>query len=372
GEPNPAKADVAPPLLTQAWQPKGAYEPVQISELHQGPGKVRFMGRLVNFVSDDGGKDDRPRRPRVLGFHFMAVKDDTGVVVIKLTAAGIDINDIQLGSLVTVWTGFVAESSNALPLRAPFGAMMIPVHLSPASQSCIHFHREEPGSDESWLCRLPLDYDSARGSLESSPMSAFMNLRAYLNCSHDSAPSPRVVVCVSSVGPCKTVWSVKAQRNLKMVELHVVDETDSCVLRLWEDKVLSARAWYPDDTILLISNSLFCLKGKKNDIPELGIGSTSMIEVDPVFPDADWLRRMAANRTRKESVYIPFPSDIWGADKGIGGLESDSGTLFTLADVDVWARDETNPIFTGKLNMVILGVRITEIAGRGMLCCFEW
>jgi hypothetical protein len=67
--------------LTQTWKPKGTYEEVKISELQPGPGKVRFMGRIVNFSP---AKDDPNRRSLLpQGFHFLVVKDDTGVVSVR-------------------------------------------------------------------------------------------------------------------------------------------------------------------------------------------------------------------------------------------------------------------------------------------------
>ncbi|KAK0719704.1 hypothetical protein B0H67DRAFT_643026 [Lasiosphaeris hirsuta] len=200
-----------------------------------------------------------------------------------------------------------------------------------------------------------------------------MSLRAYMNSGHEGVPDVKILVCVSSIGARKTVKSrpksVKEQStDLSLIEVDVFDETANCALKLWEDKVSSARTWIPNRTVLLISNPYYRQPDKRGTSSGLGIGITSMVDVDPDFPDAHWLRREAVNRTKKESVYIPFPDGLWDAEIAIHGPDR---TLFTLADVDDFARDDPAHIFTGKLNLIILGVRIIENWRRNMLCCFE-
>jgi len=187
-----------------------------------------------------------------------------------------------------------------------------------------------------------------------------MSLKAYLNSGHEDVPGAKILVCVSSVGPRKIVKSGNA-----MAEVRVFDETESnCVLKVWEDKVPSAKGWIPNQTILLITNPRCRLPDKKNATSELSIGITSMIEVDPICSDATWLRNMASNRT-KRSVCVPFPDGLWDVETAING---DQRIIFTLADVDDFARDDDNSLFTGKLNLVIMSVHIAENWRRGMMC----
>ncbi|KAL2020908.1 hypothetical protein VTK56DRAFT_7795 [Thermocarpiscus australiensis] len=355
----PEEIEVALRPLTQVWKPKGTYEQVTIADLQPGPGKVRFTARIVNFsLSKDG--PNRPMLPQ--GFHFLVVKDNTGAVAIKLSSTGIDDRHVQLGAFVTVWTAFVGECSASYPVRVPLVSMIIPVHPAQGSASCIKFHHEAPGSKEADLCRRPLEYDP------SFPLPGLMNLKAYLNSGHDGVPDAKVLVCVSSVGSRRAVRSEKAQSELSVVEVRVFDETASCVLKMWEDKVASARGWISNQTILLLSNPRLRLPERRNATPELSIGITSMIDIDPSFPEADWLRRMAVNRTKKESLYHPFPAGIWDAETAIHGPDR---VLFTLAEIDDFVRDDPEAVFTGKLNMIITGVSITDAWRRGMLCCFE-
>ena len=290
---------------------------------------------------------------------------------IKLLATGVDYECLQLGKLVTVWGSFVAEFTPSFPVRVPFVSSIVTVHPSQTSTSCIKFHRELPGSKEATLCRTPLDYDNG---CPSSQIPGLMSLKTYLNSGHEGVVDPRIILCVSSVGPRKIVRpKVKPDNvevaDLEMIEVSVFDETESCILRLWEDKIPSAKSWIPGKTILLITNPRFRPADKKSPHPELCISITSMVEVDLEFAEADWLRKMAAARTRKESVYIPFPEDLWDAETAVDGPDR---TRFTLADIDELARESPDRIFTGRLSLMILGVKIAGYWRKTQLCCTEW
>ncbi|KAK4168831.1 hypothetical protein QBC43DRAFT_356369 [Cladorrhinum sp. PSN259] len=358
-----AELDAARRPATQQWVPQGVYKKLTIDALQPGPGKVRLTGRIVNFSSavNVPGRSTLPQN-----YHTLVVKDNTGVVAIKLLSTGIEDNSIKLGGLVTIWTAFASENSSAHSnVRVPYASFIIKVHPSQTSPSCIKFHEGVPDSKFTNLCRLPLDYNPESSS---SQMLGLMNLRAYLNSGHEGVPDPRILVCVSSIGPRRTVWSSKTHSDLNFIEVRVFDETADCMLRLWEDKIVSAKSWTPNQTILLITHPTLRQPDTRNPSPELGINSRSMVDVDPAFPDADWLRKMAINRIKKEVVYIPFPTGIWNAELAINGPNR---TLFTLADVDDCVRDDPDAIFAGKLNLVIVGVSITDYFNKKSLCCYE-
>ncbi|KAK3325899.1 hypothetical protein B0H66DRAFT_616635 [Apodospora peruviana] len=279
----PTEVDAVLRPLAQIWRPKGTYQQVNISDLQLGPGNVRFTGRIVNFAPS---KDTPGRSILPQGFHFLVVKDDTGVVTFS----------------------------------------------------------------------------------SSSSMSGLMKLKAYLNSGHDGVPGARVLVCVSSVGPRKMV-KLHTGGVVDLVDTGIFDETANCVLKLWRDKVQSARDWIPNQTVLLITDPKCRPAEKKAGIAELSIGITSMVEIDPAIRDADWLRTMASNRTKKEAVYIPFPTGLWDTEAAKHGSDR---TLFNLADVDDFARESADTAFTGKLNLVILDVKIMVNRRQDMLCCFQW
>lgn len=86
GTPISNHADMSRAPLTETWKPQGNYARVNISELQPGRDKARFMGRIVNICP--AKPDHQPRALSSLpsGFHFMVVKDDTGVVAVSSTS----------------------------------------------------------------------------------------------------------------------------------------------------------------------------------------------------------------------------------------------------------------------------------------------
>ncbi|KAK3947518.1 hypothetical protein QBC32DRAFT_270655 [Pseudoneurospora amorphoporcata] len=356
--------------LTATWKPQGTYQRVNISQLQPGRGKVRFMGRIVNICPAKPDHQPRALSSLTSGFHFMVVKDDTGVVAVKLLGTQSDVPNLHLGKLVTVWTGFVAEYSTAAVIQVPFVSMIIPIHPGPVSQSCIKFHQDEKNSKKMGLCRIPLEYDTSSAS---SQIPGLMSLKAFLKGTHANEKRKddtltRVLVCVSSVGPRKTIKTNNEPGTLELVEVHVCDETNHCVLKLWSGQIISARTWTAGHTILLITNPKFCPRKRVNENPGLGIALNSIVDVDPNFPDAHWLRRMAEAQAKRERIYIPFPIGIWDVEDAINGP---SRVLYTLADVDERVREDPKAVFTGKLNVLILGASICESQRQNKLCCFE-
>lgn len=257
-------------------------------------------------------------------------------------------------------------STAHVAIRIPYASLIIKVHPSQTSSSCIKFHEGVPDSKFTNLCRLPLNYNP---EATSSQMPGLMNLKAYLNSGHEGVPDARILVCVFSVGPRRAIWSAKTNSDLNFVEVKVFDETAECVFRVWQDKIVSAKSWIPNRTILLITNPTLRQPGAGNPTAELGINIKSMVDVDPAFPDAEWLRKMATNRIKKETVYVSFPEGIWNAELAINGPNR---TLLTLADVDKCVRDDPDAKFTGKLDLTIIGVSITDNFNKRTLCCFEW
>lgn len=249
--------------------------------------------------------------------------------------------------------------------------MIVPVHPGPASQSCIKFHQDGSNPEETGLCRVPLESDIGSPS---SQMPGLISLKAFMKGAQTQERNgddtlTRVLVCVSSVGPRKAIKTNNNKSDtVDLVEVHVCDETDHCVLKLWSDQIVSARTWTAGHTILLITNPKFYPR-KRNLNPGLGVALNSIVDVDPDFPDAYWLRRMAEARTKREPVYIPFPDGAWDIEDAIKGP---SRVLYTLADVDERVREDPNIVFTGKLNVLILGTSICESQRQNRLCCFEW
>lgn len=177
----------------------------------------------------------------------------------------------------------------------------------------------------------------------------------------------KILVCVRSVGPRRTIQAKKREGTFDMVEVGVFDDTAVSVLKVWEDKVASAKTWIPNQTVLLISKPTYKEYGK---ISEIGIRHNSMVDVDPKFPDADWLRKRAKTLMKKECISIPFPSDTWDIGLAIHGP---GRTLFTIAEIEDQVRHpEPKSDFTGKLSVIVLELKLLEQWRKNAICCTEW
>jgi len=263
---------------------------------------------------------------------------------------------------VTVWASFVGQYNTTSPERVPRVSAMITIHPAQGSSSCIKFHRELSGSNEMTLCRFPLDYNLP---CPSSQVHGLMGLEAYLKSGFEGVADPKLLLCVSSIGPRKTFKS----KPIQMIEVVVFDETKSCVLRLWQDKVASARMWVASETVLLITNPGFRPAKGKNSNPELRVDITSMVDVNPELPEAEWLRRLAAARTKQGRACIPFPEKLWEA--GVTANCSDH-VVFTLAEIDERARADSGAHFCGMVALLVAGVNIAENYRTVKLCCSDW
>jgi hypothetical protein len=84
------------------------------------------------------------------------------------------------------------------------------------------------------------------------------------------------------------------------------DETADAHLSLWGAMALSAAAWRPSETLLLVSRP-----GWRVDRQVwMSVTANTTIEVDPdSTPDAVWLRNFVQRMARQEHVNPPFPAD---------------------------------------------------------------
>jgi len=77
------EVDAALRPVTETWRPKGEYDDVDISDLLPGSGRVQFTGRIVNFWASKDGSPGKTMLSQ--GFHFLVVKDNSGVVAVSST-----------------------------------------------------------------------------------------------------------------------------------------------------------------------------------------------------------------------------------------------------------------------------------------------
>lgn len=116
-----------------------------------------------------------------------------------------------------------------------------------------------------------------------------------------------------------------------LVEVHVYDDTATNKLCLWGILTDTGKEWTPNTTILLISNPIFKLDARGNGWGNVGLTSASMIDVDPQFRDADWLRNFSVNRCKRECLKQEFPDGLWDLDATLNGHLR---IVYSLADID--------------------------------------
>ncbi len=138
----------------------------------------------------------------------------------------------------------------------------------------------------------------------------------------------KVLVCVKSVGSKRTITTLKGA-TLELTEVVVFDDTADIVLKLWGDMGLSARDWKPSCTVLLFSNPGFRFEIRRGG--SLWLNLSTMVDVEPEFPNAAWLRKYARTLAKKESVDQTFPADLWDLETAQNAKDA---ALFTLADID--------------------------------------
>ncbi|KAI0386717.1 hypothetical protein F5Y04DRAFT_288591 [Hypomontagnella monticulosa] len=337
--------------LSRSWKPSRHYEPCPIALLQAGPNNYEISGRIVNFSVNF----------REQGFHFIVLTDSSGALAVKLYYMKISDYSLILGKRATVWATYISDATTAGSALIPFCASATTIYPGRNGATHLIVHDDVPGSEADSILRSPLEFNRA----EYSYLPALMTLKSFLSTGYDMGEG-KILVCVRSVGPRRTVRSKKRQCDLDMIDVGVFDDTATSVLKLWEDKVPSAKGWIPNQTILLISKPTCRASGASS---ELGIGHNSMIDVDPEFPDADWLRSKVKSMSKKQSVYIPFPTDDWDIEAAIHGP---GRTLFTIADVEDQVRHPELMIdFTGKLNVIIIEMKLMEHWRKGSICCFE-
>lgn len=307
------------------------------------------QGRIVNFMT-------------VKNSHlFLIVSDGSGAIAVKVYYLDISDYKPRLGQRATIWTTFISEPVTGGIGNVPFCASVTSIYPGRNHATHIILHDDSPDSDGDRILRCPLECNLK----EYDYLPGLMTLKAFLATGYDTGEG-KVLVCVRCVGLRRTIRSKQRQGTIDMIEVDVFDDTAVSVLKLWEDKVASAKTWVPNQTVLLISKPTYKVYGT---VPEIGIRYNSMVDVDPQFPDADWLRNRAKTLMKRESISIPFPSDTWDIGMAVHGP---GRTLFTIADIEDQVRHlESKSDFTGKLSVIILEMKLMENWRKITTCCSE-
>lgn len=98
--------------------------------------------------------------------------------------------------------------------------------------------------------------------------------------------------------------------------------------------------------------------------------AATIVDVDPDIPDADWLRRWSLRQRSREAINLPFPEDVFDLQIiKYGPIRC----LYTIGELDEFARAAPNETFQGYLSVLITEVKLHECWKRQMLfsseCC---
>ncbi|KAI6890359.1 hypothetical protein KC318_g14656 [Hortaea werneckii] len=363
------KSDALKPDFAQPWVPPADYEECQIRELHPGPQAVTFMGRVAN-IFDIANTPKTARSAK--GCVKLCIKDETGAITVRVWFAS-QIPVIRLGLLVSIWSNHVSDGENGT--LSSTGAPLF-VSLFPERDRNCHFMVHE-NSDDGKLCAKPLGYRTGH------PLAGLMTLQNFIDGGCDVAGA-KILVVVKATGPKKT-FTRKDNSTTESISVRIHDDTAHAILGLWgtnansplrqvprdsntsnPEAIRSREGWKAGETILLVQ-SASC---KPGHTPYLSLSSASMVDVNPTFPDADWLRHWALRQRSRESVNPPFPAKTFDLQTLKYGPVR---CLYTIAELDDFARVAPTKTFQGYLSVLITEMKILEVWERQMLffgeCC---
>jgi hypothetical protein len=148
----------------------------------------------------------------------------------------------------------------------------------------------------------------------------------------------------------------------ELLSLGIFDDTADASLTLYGPLSDSAALFTPSQTILLISNPGWRIE----KTAKLSLNGNSRLDIDPNIGDAQRLRSLAQRLTKKEHVNPTFP------DIDVTGFETASvRALYTLADIDDFARSNPREKVMGYISVIITELNIVTPFKRNMLMCNE-
>ena len=249
---------------------------------------------------------------------------------------------LKLGQLLSIWTAFISDTSKAE--TTPIAPVATMANLFPGRNTADHVMIHTHQGTEA-VCRVPLEYEKGQS------LPGLMTLESYIGGGHDGVVGAKILVCLKSIGAKKRITR-KDGTPSDLMDVLLFDHTGDIKCKIWSGLIESAKEWQPGKTILLISNPTYKMDfGNKG---MLFVGRMTTIEVDPDFPDADWLRKHAVGLTKKESLCLEIPEGVFDVDDAIYGANTG---LFKLADIDVWYATpfSLSPFVSSNLTLSILG-----------------
>ncbi len=380
-----AEVEAAVNPLSRPFRPSRHYDVCPIAELQTGMHNYEITGRLVNFSSPLGSHGAQASAE---GYYFLVISDGTAAIAVSSTRAPTTAiitpaftvfsccfqikmycNSCEyqplLGQRITVWATAISAGNQAEIGHIPFCSIATTIYLGRNGATHIEFHVDEAGSAEDNSLHCPLELNCKR----QDHLPGLMTLKSFLSGGYELGTG-KILVCVRSVGPRRSVASKKREASLSLIEVGIYDDTAHCVLKLWQEKIPSAKSWVPNQTVLLVSQPSCSLNDGANRHAEIGIGYSSMVDINPDYPEARWLRKKIQEMAKRESVIIPYPGDNWDLQLAIHGPNR---TLYTLAELEDQVRNQ-DPVtnFTGKLSVLVLEMNLMDHWRKATTYCTEW
>ncbi|WPH02560.1 Hypothetical protein R9X50_00542500 [Acrodontium crateriforme] len=371
------------PKSIEPCYPTSEYLECEIRDLQPGHRAVTFMGRIANiFDVSNSPKTARSAK----GCSKLCVKDETGAITVcsflpsfgpPLTVEQVRfwyasrVPLLMLGSLISIWTTHISNGHHGAlaSSNAPLFASLFPER----DRTC-HLMVHE-NSDDGKINTKPLDYRLGQ------PLNGLMTLRNYIDGGYEVS-NARVLVVVKSLGSKKRVTR-KDESMVENVNVQIHDDSTEATLGLWGTVASSPfqqsggiastdglaptlKGWKTGETVLLLQGA----RCRISRTSYLTLSSSTIVDLNPSIPDADWLRRWSLRQKCREAINPPFPSEVF--DRSY--LETGPvRCLYTIAELDEFARAAPNETFQGYLSVVIAESKLHDSWKRQILfageCC---
>lgn len=156
----------------------------------------------------------------------------------------------------------------------------------------------------------------------------------------------------------------------ELVSVGIFDNTSDAILTLYASLCSSASILIPSQTILLISNPGWRI----DKTAKLSLNANSRVDINPDLGDARRLRALAQRMTKKQHVNPPFPIEPEALQAMIREFKTaHQRPLFSLAEVDTFARSNPTETIMGYLSLIITQLNLVTPCKRNMLmgneCC---
>jgi len=145
-------------------------------------------------------------------------------------------------------------------------------------------------------------------------------------------------------------------------EIGIFDDSMEAILTLWGSMTSSANDWEISKTVLLLTAP--CIKLWRKDV-QLSLSPASLVDIDPIHREAQWLRSYAQKLLRKPNICQPFPYTEFDWR---GGLFGDVRLKYTFADIDTYSRNIEDFVHqvpgnqcTGYLSVVIVEMNVSTL-----------